>query len=159
MIEIFETCQTKSIAKQTNMDESLIIRSIPFPESCFCFDYVLYFLSYVWSRDLVVRQWPAVHDQVKQRFLNENFKTRWNTHLMLQGRPYFLSDCAAMAYIWTNKKSRIMGHTVGAYQHFVPRLFWRVCVGTTWIETDVDRLYPVVTKAYRGGGATAPPPL
>ena len=29
MIEIFETCQTKSIAKQTNMDESLIIRSIP----------------------------------------------------------------------------------------------------------------------------------
>ena len=28
MIEIFETCQTKSIAKQTNRDESLIIRSI-----------------------------------------------------------------------------------------------------------------------------------
>ena len=28
MIEIFETCQTKPIAKQTNMDESLIIRSI-----------------------------------------------------------------------------------------------------------------------------------
>ena len=28
MIEIFETCQTKAIAKQTNRDESLIIRSI-----------------------------------------------------------------------------------------------------------------------------------
>ena len=28
MIEIFETCQTKPIAKQTNMDESLFIRSI-----------------------------------------------------------------------------------------------------------------------------------
>ena len=28
MIEIFETCQTKSIAKQTNRDESLLIRSI-----------------------------------------------------------------------------------------------------------------------------------
>ena len=28
MIEKFETCQTKSIAKQTNRDESLIIRSI-----------------------------------------------------------------------------------------------------------------------------------
>ena len=28
MIEIFETCQTKSITKQTNRDESLIIRSI-----------------------------------------------------------------------------------------------------------------------------------
>ena len=28
MIDIFETCQTKSIANQTNRDESLIIRSI-----------------------------------------------------------------------------------------------------------------------------------
>ena len=28
MIEIFETFQTKSIAKQTNRDESLIVRSI-----------------------------------------------------------------------------------------------------------------------------------
>ena len=28
MIEIFETCQTKSIAKQTNREESLIFRSI-----------------------------------------------------------------------------------------------------------------------------------
>ena len=28
MIEILETCETKSIAKQTNRDESLIIRSI-----------------------------------------------------------------------------------------------------------------------------------
>ena len=32
MIEKFETCQTKSIAKQTNRDESLIIRSILKPE-------------------------------------------------------------------------------------------------------------------------------
>ena len=60
MIEIFETCQTKSIAKQTNRDESLIIRSI---------------LSHVWSRDLI-RQWPAVHNQNKQGFLNETFKAR-----------------------------------------------------------------------------------
>ena len=35
MIEIFETCQTKSIAKQTNRDESLIIRSILLTESLF----------------------------------------------------------------------------------------------------------------------------
>ena len=41
----------------------------------FCFDYVLYSLSYAGSRDLV-RQWPAVHNQNKQRFLNETFKTR-----------------------------------------------------------------------------------
>ena len=34
MIEIFETCQTKSIAKQTNRDESLIIRSIGKTYSC-----------------------------------------------------------------------------------------------------------------------------
>ena len=33
MIEIFETCQTKSIAKQTNRDESLIIRSITVPQN------------------------------------------------------------------------------------------------------------------------------
>ena len=33
-------------------------------------------LSSVGSRDLV-RQWPAVHDQNKQRFLNETSKTRW----------------------------------------------------------------------------------
>ena len=31
MIEIFETCQTKSIAKQTNRDEALIIKSIHTP--------------------------------------------------------------------------------------------------------------------------------
>ena len=34
-------------------------------------------LSYVGSRDLV-RQWPAVHYQNKQRFLNETFKSRCN---------------------------------------------------------------------------------
>ena len=49
-----------------------------FPESCFCFDFVLYSLSYVGSRDLV-HQWPAVHNQNKQRFLDETFKTRWST--------------------------------------------------------------------------------
>ena len=42
---------------------------------CFDYEYVLYSLSYVGSRDLVVRQWSAVHDQNKQRFLNETFKT------------------------------------------------------------------------------------
>ena len=45
-----------------------------------CFDYVLYSPSYVGSRDLV-RQWPAVHDQNKQRFLKETFKTRWTIRL------------------------------------------------------------------------------
>ena len=40
-----------------------------------CFDYVLYSLSYAGSLDLV-RQWPAVHKQNKQRFINETFKTR-----------------------------------------------------------------------------------
>ena len=42
----------------------------------FCFDYVLYSLSYAGSCDLVSQQWPAVHNQNKQRFLNETFKTR-----------------------------------------------------------------------------------
>ena len=41
----------------------------------FCFDYVLYTLSYVGSRDLVC-QWQTVHNQNKQRFLNETLKTR-----------------------------------------------------------------------------------
>ena len=40
----------------------------------FCFDYVLYSLSYAGSRELV-RQWPAVHNQNKIRFLNETFKS------------------------------------------------------------------------------------
>ena len=38
-----------------------------FPEGCFCFDFVLYTISY--TR-------PALHNQNKQRFLNETFKTR-----------------------------------------------------------------------------------
>ena len=46
-----------------------------FLESCFCFDYLLYFLSYVGSRDLAA-QWAGVHNQNKQRFiLNETFKS------------------------------------------------------------------------------------
>ena len=47
-----------------------------FLKSCFCFDYVLYSLTYVGSRDLV-RQWPAVYNQNKKKILNETFKTRW----------------------------------------------------------------------------------
>ena len=42
----------------------------------FFYEYVLYTLSYVGSRDLV-RQWPAVQNQNKQRFLYETFKRRW----------------------------------------------------------------------------------
>ena len=42
----------------------------PFPESCFCFDYVLHSLSYDRSCDLV-NQWPVCINQNKQIFLNE----------------------------------------------------------------------------------------
>ena len=37
---------------------------------------LLYSLGYVGSRDLA-SQWPAIHSQNKQRFLNETFKPRW----------------------------------------------------------------------------------
>ena len=53
-----------------------------FSKNCFCFDYVLYFLSYVGSRDLD-RQWPAVHNQTKQRFLNETSKIYWSMEVLL----------------------------------------------------------------------------
>ena len=47
-----------------------------FPESFFVLImYCTLSLSHVWSHDLV-RQWPAVHNQNKQRFLNETFKSR-----------------------------------------------------------------------------------
>ena len=47
-----------------------------FPESCFVLImYCTYSLSYAWSRDLICK-WAAVHNQNKQRFLNETFKTR-----------------------------------------------------------------------------------
>ena len=53
MIEIFETCQTKSIAKQTNRDESLIIRSIDVGEggvavNCEKTQFFLKTLYYIW---------------------------------------------------------------------------------------------------------------
>ena len=48
----------------------------------FCFDNVLYSLSYAGSRDLV-RQWPAVHNQNKQIFLYETFKTRCASLLVI----------------------------------------------------------------------------
>ena len=57
------------------LDHSSIFVSLS--RELFCFDYVLlYSLWYVGSRGLV-RLWPAVHDQNKQRFLDETFKTRW----------------------------------------------------------------------------------
>ena len=63
----------------------------------FCFDCVLYSLSYAGSRDLVISQWSALNDQNKQRFLNETFKTRWlinNKILFLYILPFFtFSSC------------------------------------------------------------------
>ena len=41
-----------------------------FLQSCFCFDFKLYSIIYVGSRDLA-SQWPAVHNQNKQRILRE----------------------------------------------------------------------------------------
>ena len=63
-----------------DLDHSVSVSRIQ--ESCYCFDYVLYSLSYVGSRDLV-RQRPAVHNQDKQRFLNETFKTRCTNPAMI----------------------------------------------------------------------------
>ena len=60
----------------------------------FCFDNVLYSLSYAGSRDLV-RQWPAVHNQNKQIFLNETFKTRWCTLLHLSEHLFTCNTLSA----------------------------------------------------------------
>ena len=62
MIEIFETCQTKSIAKQTNREEPLIIMSIvwmktvqkhyyPFSFAAFTSEYVCEYLTIVKPND------------------------------------------------------------------------------------------------------------
>ena len=67
-----------------NLDNSVFVS---LSRELFCFDYVLYSLSYAGSRDLV-RQWPAVHNQNKQRFLNETFKTRWNIYYYFSGLRY-----------------------------------------------------------------------
>ena len=49
MIEIFETCQTKSIAKQTNRDESLIIRSIGQIDKMQLYTFIFFRLCSFWG--------------------------------------------------------------------------------------------------------------
>ena len=59
--------------KHRDLDSSVFVT---LSRELFCFEYVLYSLSFTGLRDLV-RQWPAVHNQNKQRFLNEFLKRQY----------------------------------------------------------------------------------
>ena len=58
MIEIFETCQTKSIAKQTNREESLIIRSIIYIHYSYVIVYIFIMNKYVETNIFLLSKQP-----------------------------------------------------------------------------------------------------